>query len=209
MRSTLASKVDTTTLLPLLLAGSAFLVAIATALPVAGAATHLRSLPAEVRSWPTTDIVLKDFDPPWPDWLPGHRGLDLRAVDGGGVLTPVSGVVAWVGHVGGIAVVVIRHGVARATYQPVSSSLSVGTHVSSGQLIGTLTHGEHCPMECLHWGLKIDGRYLDPRALQEQLHPVLTSQQSDSGHAPMRALDRVLSAARRQPSNEFGTPGSH
>lgn len=131
------------------------------------------SQPDEARSWPTSPIVVKEFDPPWPDWLPGHRGLDLQPGPDELVRTPGPGLVAWRGLVGGTPVLVITHGVARATYQPVTSSLSVGTRVSSGQVIGMMSSGGHCRQDCLHWGLKVGGRYLDPRSLLQRLRPVL------------------------------------
>lgn len=141
-------------------------------------AIAVQRLPSDPPPWPTTATVLKEFSPPWPDWLPGHRGLDLLAVDGGAVRTPISGIVAWRGKVGGTPVVVITHGIARATYQPVSGSLPTGTPIASGQVIGRMTAGGHCDQDCLHWGLKIDERYLDPRILRRQLHPVLISEPS-------------------------------
>jgi len=171
MHSTSRSRVAWSTFGIVLLVFSAALVTISLR-PVAIAA---RSLPSDAPLWPTTETVLRDFDPPWPDWLPGHRGLDLLAIDGGVVRTPIPGIVAWRGKVGGTPVVVISHGVARATYQPVSDSLPIGTPVASGQVIGRMTTGAHCNQDCLHWGLKVNDRYLDPRILRRQLHPVLTS----------------------------------
>lgn len=130
----------------------------------------------DTRPWPTTPVVMKEFDPPWPDWLPGHRGLDLQPGSDDLVRTPASGSVAWRGQVGGTPVLVIAHGVARATYQPVTSDLRVGTSVSSGQVIGRMSVGGHCREDCLHWGLKVDDRYLDPRMLLQRLYPVLVGE---------------------------------
>ncbi len=52
----------------------------------------------------------------------------------------------------------------RSTYEPVSSSLSPGTAVVAGQVIGQIdVDASHCaPQTCLHWGLRRDKAYLDP-----------------------------------------------
>lgn len=171
MSATLAIKADSMLARAVALVTATFLIMLA----VGQGATAARPLPAKAPPWPTTKTVLREFDPPWPDWLPGHRGLDLSAVNGSVVRTPRAGVVAWRGQAGGTPIVVIRHGVARATYQPVLDSLPVGTRVASGDVIGSMTTGTHCSKDCLHWGLKVAGRYLDPRSLLQELHPVLVT----------------------------------
>lgn len=115
--------------------------------------------------WPVPGPIRTEFDPPDPDWLPGHRGLDLDAPPGTAVTTPAAGVVVFAGRVGGVPVVVVQHGITRATYQPVTPDLTVGTTVSGGQRIGVLAEGGHCSAVCLHWGLKLGDAYLDPRLL--------------------------------------------
>ena len=123
--------------------------------------------------WPAPGPSAR-FEPPAPDWLPGHRGLDLAAPAGSEVRSPRDGVVAFTGKVGGVPVVVILHGTARATYQPVTSLAEVGWPVAAGDLIGTVAPaGGHCAGGCLHWGLRIGERYADPRLLLGSVHVVL------------------------------------
>ena len=129
-------------------------------------------------TWPTSNVVLAEFAAPYPDWLPGHRGLDLDPGPDGRVYAPRAGTVTWRGQVGGIPVLVISHGVTRSTYQPVVSSLARGTQVATGDPVGTLTGGGHCEANCLHWGLKIGDRYLDPRLLIWPPHAILVSEPS-------------------------------
>ncbi|MDR2082081.1 MAG: hypothetical protein LBP35_00305 [Candidatus Ancillula trichonymphae] len=52
------------------------------------------------------------------------------------------------------------------TFEPVATTLSVGTHVEKGQQFGTVSEyrdgSMHCDKSCVHWGvLRGDGNYLD------------------------------------------------
>lgn len=111
--------------------------------------------------------VLRAFDPPEVVWGAGHRGVDLLGSVGQPVRAAVAGTVSFAGSVGGKWVVVIAHGETRTTYEPVVTSLGVGTVVIAGQQIGTLDGApSHCaPRACLHWGLRAGERYLDPLTL--------------------------------------------
>lgn len=75
-----------------------------------------------------------------------------------------AGVVTFSASIAGIAVVVVKHGALRSTYQPVHGVVAVGDKVSAGQPIGTLVSiGSHClPSACLHLGLRRGATYLDP-----------------------------------------------
>ena len=124
--------------------------------------------------WPTTSQVVREYDPPTPNWLPGHRGLDLKSTPGTQITSPADGQVIWKGTAGGVPILVISHGIARATYQPIASKLVVGAPVRAGQIIGRSSSGGHCADACLHWGLKIGkSNYLDPRLLLGPVHAVL------------------------------------
>jgi murein DD-endopeptidase MepM/ murein hydrolase activator NlpD len=67
----------------------------------------------------------------------------------------------------GRGVVVVDHGTARTTYEPVVASVAVGQVVMRGEEIGRLQAGHpSCPgATCLHWGLKEGDAYLDPLLL--------------------------------------------
>lgn len=124
--------------------------------------------PAQWR-WPLADRpqVVRRFDPPAHPWLAGHRGVDLAAQPGEPVLAAGAGTVTFGGSVAGRGVVTVSHpGGLRTTYLPLTPSVSPGSRVNAGDVIGVLEadHG-HCPIDCLHWGLRRGPTYLDPLLL--------------------------------------------
>ena len=111
--------------------------------------------------------VLDGFAAPNPNWLPGHRGIDLEARNGSQVVAPSAGVITFADQLAGRGVVVIQHGSVRSTYEPVTPSLKVGEYVVAGDVIGRVDCGiSHCcrglVAKCLHWGLKQGPEYLNP-----------------------------------------------
>lgn len=109
------------------------------------------------------------FDAPTQDWLPGHRGVDLRAPAGTAVSAPADGVVAFAGMVAGRPVLSVDHvdphdptGTVRTTYEPVTAAVSRGDRTSAGQTIGTVADATHCDRGCLHWGARRGRSYVDP-----------------------------------------------
>ncbi|MGG5172109.1 M23 family metallopeptidase [Pseudarthrobacter sp. J1738] len=94
--------------------------------------------------------------------MAGHRGVDLRA-EQDSVYAPEAGVVTFRGTVVDRPVITIDHGGGlRSSFEPVESSLAVGSAVSKGQLIGTVNTG-HCALTlCVHWGVRQDDVYQDP-----------------------------------------------
>ena len=116
------------------------------------------------------------FDPPEVRWGAGHRGVDLGAAVGQEVLAPTAGVVTFRGVVVDRGVLVIETvGGLRTTFEPVDSSLTVGTAVAQGQAVATVgaTPGHCAPATCLHWGVLDGERYLDPLALVGAVRVVL------------------------------------
>lgn len=116
---------------------------------------------------PYPSRVLRGFDPPEHNWLPGHRGVDLAAAVGAQVFAAGPGIVAFAGTVAGTPTVSIDHpdGI-RTTYQPVTASVGAGKEVTTGQAIGVLARGHRDPG--LHWGARPQGftdRYLNPLEL--------------------------------------------
>lgn len=119
--------------------------------------------------WPVTSPkVLAAFEPPEKNWLSGHRGLDLAAVEGDTLFAPANGTIAFVGTVGGKSVVSIRHESLTSTFEPAQSDLVTGTTVQRGEAFAVVA-GEsgHCSDECVHWGLKRSdadqhSQYVDP-----------------------------------------------
>lgn len=125
--------------------------------------------PAQLRSgawaWPLDPepALLRAFDPPAQRWLSGHRGVDLAAGPGDGVRAPSGGIVSFVGHLVDRPVLVIDHGSGLLTsLEPVRSTLVRGAIVGPGDEVGMIGTGAHCTGRCLHWGLRLDGLYIDP-----------------------------------------------
>ncbi|GAB2512769.1 Peptidase family M23 [Corynebacterium atrinae] len=113
----------------------------------------------------TASGVIRAFDKPAQNWLPGHRGVDLRLSVGSDVLASGSGVVAFAGTVAGTPTVSIDHpdGV-RTTYQPVHPLISAGDLVKEGSVIGRLAHPT-TQWPGLQWGAKRGEDYLNPLSL--------------------------------------------
>jgi murein DD-endopeptidase MepM/ murein hydrolase activator NlpD len=124
--------------------------------------------------WPLQPAQLSSgFDRPAQNWLPGHRGVDLIGQGGDKVLAAGNGVITFAGLVAGKGVVVIKHGRLRTTYEPVTASVTAGSRVRVGDVIGTLSPGEsHCATQttvsCLHWGLIRGEKYLNPLSLVQK-----------------------------------------
>src|ERR687893_3182208 len=84
------------------------------------------SIPAEAAprgdyDWPLRPrpAVVRAFDKPAQNWLPGHRGVDLAGAAGQTVLAAGPGTVVFAGSVAGKPVVSIDHpGGFRTTYEP-------------------------------------------------------------------------------------------
>lgn len=125
---------------------------------------------AAARRWlaPVTPVrVIRAFNPPEHPWLPGHRGIDLRASPGQRVRAAGAGRITYAGALAGRGVVVVDHGVLRTTYEPVDASVTIGEHVGFGETLGVVGPGSgHCGSgHCLHLGLKRGSTYLNPLLL--------------------------------------------
>lgn len=118
------------------------------------------------------------FSPPSGPYGSGHRGIDLPADPGTSVVAVADSTVNWVGTVAGKPVLVLRlDSTHRVTYEPVISSLPVGTRVAAGQEVGSLSGtGGHCAGRCLHLGLRDGSTYRDPREYLATGRPVLKPQ---------------------------------
>ncbi|QGU04902.1 M23 family metallopeptidase [Corynebacterium comes] len=115
---------------------------------------------------PAATGVLRAFDKPAHNWLPGHRGVDLALGVGSPVLAAGEGVVVFAGVVAGTPTVSIDHadGI-RTTYQPVHARVAGGDEVAGGEVIGLLGYpGDGWPG--LHWGARAGpSDYLNPLSL--------------------------------------------
>ena len=114
-------------------------------------------------SWPlpAPHAIVRQFIAPATPYAPGHRGIDVRAV-GSTAFAPASGTVHFAGTVVDRPVISINHGGGvLSSFEPVQSTLSAGDRVRRGDAIGTLLPG-HCSRPCLHFGMRVDGQYVNP-----------------------------------------------
>jgi murein DD-endopeptidase MepM/ murein hydrolase activator NlpD len=117
-------------------------------------------------------VVRRGFAAPAQRWSPGHRGVDLAASAGTPVRAAGAGVVVFAGTLAGRGVVSVEHapGV-RTTYEPVAPAVRAGDRVSAGALLGRVDPDSR-HRDCLHWGLRVRGDYVDPLRLLRRT-PVL------------------------------------
>lgn len=136
--------------------------------PASAVATPSWEWPLEPRP-----AVLRDFDPPPKPWLSGHRGVDLgTSSDGVQVASPAAGTVSFVGMVVDRPVITIDHGNGlRSSFEPVESTLALGTSVEAGQTIGTVLAGHCAAASCLHWGVRRGEEYVNPLQFVTDLRP--------------------------------------
>ncbi|TDW14454.1 M23 family metallopeptidase [Kribbella kalugense] len=174
------------------------------------AAATLPSIPASVvtSDWPLQPRpeVLRGFELPAKPWLPGHRGVDLAGNPGQPVLAATPGTITYAGPLAGRGVITIGTGPRRTTYEPVVPSVTVGTTVATGTVIGRLSAaGSHClPRTCLHWGFLQGKQYLNPLTLVPN-RPIrllpLTGQQTQPPAAPSPPPAAHAAPPRSNPSD--------
>ncbi|WP_084157034.1 M23 family metallopeptidase [Haematomicrobium sanguinis] len=125
-------------------------------------------------AWPLSPVpeVVRDFDKPPKNWMPGHRGVDLAAGAGQEVLAPADGTVWFVGVVVDRPVLSVRHDNGVLTsYEPVESELKVGDRVLRGEVIGTVAAMLHDGQSAIHWGAREDGEYVNPLQFVRETRP--------------------------------------
>ena len=122
--------------------------------------------------WPVDPphAIVRPFVAPATPYSAGHRGVDLAAADGT-VYAPADGVVRFVGVVVDRPVLSIEHpGGLVTSYEPVTSTLAAGQPVARGDVVGSVVGG-HCASACLHFGVRLDGRYVSPLGYLGGLRP--------------------------------------
>lgn len=120
---------------------------------------------------PASGIWLRTPVLPWPNWKPGHRGLDIAAPIDTEIFSPVHGKVTWVGRIGkNFGITILAASNIKHTITGVESPLNIGKTVWPGQFIGWSSFSQHCEnLDCIHWSVRQNGRYLDPRWLLQPI----------------------------------------
>ena len=99
--------------------------------------------------------------------------MDLAAQPNALVRAPANGTVLFAGILAGRPVLSIDHGGGLiSSFEPAVSQLSKGTAVKRGEVVAILgPNRRHClPEVCLHWGVRRNGRYIDPLTLLPGQH---------------------------------------
>lgn len=115
--------------------------------------------------WPVGPpvVVVAPFRAPATPYSAGHRGIDLAAAPGDVVVAPAAGVVRFAGLVAGRGVVSIDHGGGvLSAIEPVAATVTAGTPVAPGEIVGSVASGGHCDGVCVHFGVRVDGEYVSP-----------------------------------------------
>lgn len=155
-------------------------VAVAAGLPSpAAAATEVRerfpppSDPGSIAlerdwAWPVPQPFRLDrpFVAPAHEYGPGHRGVDLAPLGDDVVRAPAAGVVAFSGQVAGRGILTIDHGGGLvSTLEPVRSDLAAGAPIARDAPVAQLASGGHTPQGVLHFGVRLNGEYVNPLIL--------------------------------------------
>ncbi|MFC0581514.1 M23 family metallopeptidase [Micrococcoides hystricis] len=117
----------------------------------------------------TAEPPVRGYDPPASRYGAGHRGVNMGS-PAGQILAPADGVVSFVGVVVNRKVLTLDHGAGyKSSFEPIDTDLQRGERVSAGAFIGTVGEftddGAHCSGSCFHWGVRLNGEYVNPLPL--------------------------------------------
>ena len=109
---------------------------------------------------PVTARVAVPFRAPDCRWCPGQRGLEYSNRAGVAVRAAGSGAVVFAGQVAGVVWVTVDHGGGlRTSYGPLRRvAVRRGATVAAGTVLAIAAGA-------LHFGVRVDGRYVDPAEL--------------------------------------------
>lgn len=114
-------------------------------------------------SWPLVGPILRPFERPASEYSEGHRGIDIGAIRGREVRSPVDGVVWFTGTVAGRSVISIDTADGSiVSIEPVESTVQRGDVVRLGDEVG-LVSGTHDGYNAIHLGVRVNGAYVDPQ----------------------------------------------
>jgi murein DD-endopeptidase MepM/ murein hydrolase activator NlpD len=117
--------------------------------------------------WPATGFrVTRTYVAPAHEYGPGHRGIDLDLLGGSELRAPADGMIAFAGGVAGRGILTIDHGGGLVTtLEPVDSDLLPGARVARGERVATLALGGHAVAGAVHFGVRLNGDYINPMLL--------------------------------------------
>jgi hypothetical protein len=116
-------------------------------------------------SWPVVGPVIRGYEPPPTPYSAGHRGIDIAVPFGTPIHAPADGTVTFAGFVAGSLFATIDHGDGvRSSYSWISAVMvKKGDLLRRGQVFALTGHGHpEVPTPHLHFGVRINGEYVDP-----------------------------------------------
>ena len=118
-------------------------------------------------SWPVAGArIARAYEAPAHEYGAGHRGIDLRPTGDERVRAPRAGVIAFSGRIADRGILTIDHGDGYVTtLEPIDSDVAVGTRVDERQIVGTMATGGHAESGTIHFGVRLDGIYVNPLLL--------------------------------------------
>jgi len=119
-------------------------------------------------AWPIDGVraVANPYRAPAHAYGAGHRGIDIVATTDGAVRAPADGIVAFRGSVVDRPLLTIEHADGYvSTFEPLTSDLTPGDLVATGDTIGTVASGGHALPGTLHLGVRLEGSYINPMVL--------------------------------------------
>ena len=122
--------------------------------------------------------LVRPYLQPNSDYSAGHRGVDYEISKDEPLFAPADGVITVAQWIVDRPVLTLRHGMTLVSeLEPACATVEVGQIVLKGERIGTACapnseYMSHCPdVSCLHFSLRIAGKYLSPLALIGGLNP--------------------------------------
>ena len=111
-------------------------------------------------------VTVRFVEPPHR-WAPGHRGIDYALPAGTSVRAAAAGTVIFAGDVAGHLAVTLDHGLGMQTTYTALREITVerGQEVTQGTWIGYTGNAHPGGRPGLHFGVKLDGAYVDPAGL--------------------------------------------
>lgn len=126
----------------------------------------------------TPHRLVRQYLQPASDYSAGHRGVDYAVTKDDIIVAPSDGVVSFAGRLVNRPVLTLNHtGGLKAEFEPACTTLAVGDFILAGDPIGTacpadVDYVQHCPDSmCLHFSMRLNGKYLSPLALIGGLNP--------------------------------------
>jgi hypothetical protein len=164
---------------------------------------------------PVDAPLVRGFDPPASTYGRGHRGVDYAAAAGTAVRAAGAGTVTFAGPVAGRLVVAISHdGGLETTYSFLSELyVRMGQRVEQGRWLGRVGSAHPGLDDGLHFGVKLDGEYVDPTAHLGPLDPSralhLAPLREESECVVLRDLERARAAPNDNVAVAIAGIGSH